>query len=178
MTKLSLALTLCLGWFYSQAPTLTTNWTIDNNYKISFSATGAKGTFKGLTGSITFDSQALETASMKVRVATNTISTGNKTKDKHAKGKSWFHVEKYPTIQFNSTQFSKSNTGYLVKGNLTMHGVTQLISIPFTFSETSNGGMFQGSFKLNRKDFKIYGPAFGFIVSNEIKIDLQVPVSS
>ena len=177
MSKLSLVFALCFGWLYSQAPNLATDWTIGENYKIAFSATGVKGTFQGLSGAIIFDPGQLDAASMKVTVATKTIATGNKTKDKHAKGKNWFHIEKYPTIQFTSTQFSKSDVGYQVKGNLTMHGVTKSITIPFTFSESTNGGIFKGNFKLNRKDFKIYGPAFGFIVSNEIKIDLQVPVS-
>lgn len=50
------------------------------------------------------------------------INTGNGMKNSHAKGATWFDVEKYPTINFVSSAISKSATGYEAKGTLEMHG--------------------------------------------------------
>ena len=61
------------------------------------------------------------------------------------------------------------------KGNLSMHGVTKEITIPFTFSKNEKGGVFAGSFSVNRKDFKL-GENNGH-AADVLKIDLSVPVS-
>jgi polyisoprenoid-binding protein YceI len=56
-----------------------------------------------------------------------------------------------------------------------MHGVKRSILIPFTFSKTSQGAAFAGSFTVNRNDFKIGKP--GGDVGEQIKIDISVPVT-
>lgn len=152
------------------------NWKITDDYVISFEGGGAKGVFKDLKGSIVFDEKNLTASSMDVRVEVNSIDTGNKTKDKHAKGKSWFHAEKYPFISFKSEHFRPTAEGYEVVGELELHGTKKEVVIPFTFEQTKEGGVFAGQFSVLRKDYGIKGPLFGFTVGNDFKIDLRVPV--
>ncbi len=152
-------------------------WSITQDYEIRFKTSSAKGTFSNLTGTVIFDQNNLSAAQMNVSVDVNTIDTGNKTKDKHARGKSWFNEEKYPKISFQSTSFQKTGTGYNVSGNLQIRDVTKSIEIPFTFKETSTGGLFVGSFKVKRKDYNINGPWLSnTMVGKTIQIDLRVPV--
>ena len=157
--------------------TFSVNWNIDPNYSIKFGGSKAEGTFSGLTGTVVFDPKNISSAKMDVSVAVNTIKTGNSTKDSHAKGSSWFDAEKYPSIQFSSTAFLPEGKNYAVTGNLTLHGVTKKIVIPFQFSETNEKGLFTGNFKVKRKDFGINGNFFGFAVGDDFAIELQVPVS-
>lgn len=153
------------------------NWNITQDYQIKFDTKGATGVFKDLSGNISFDPEKLDASQMKVQVKVNTIDTGNETKDKHAKGKSWFDAEKYPYIRFTSKRFTRGNAGYQVVGELELHGTKKEITIPFKFKEDNNNGVFEGSFSVNRKDYGIKGPIFGFVVGNEIDIDLSVPVT-
>lgn len=170
---------LILLFLFSFATSLVTiNWTVDEDYAIRFDTSAASGTFKGLKGDITFDPTDLKNAQIDVNADVNTISTGNTTKDNHARNSSWFDAEQYPTIRFVSTSFTKATAGYVVTGQLTLHGTTKKISFPFTFEETATGGLFVGDFQVNRKDYGINGNAFSFAVGKEVDIELRIPVSS
>ena len=152
------------------------DWKIMDDYTIKFSGSGAEGTFKGLEGTVVFDANHLDKSFFNVTVDARTISTGNKTKDRHARGSSWFDVEKYPKIGFESSAFMRVGSGYQVTGMLNMHGIKKEITIPFTFSGDNNSGFFEGNFKVNRKDFGINGPFLAFTVGDEFEVHLKVPV--
>lgn len=156
---------------------LNFNWGINEGYSIKFSGKNAEGTFSGLSGLIQFDDKNIAAAKFDVVVKTNTIQTGNATKDKHARGDSWFDVEKYPEIRFTSSSFEKVGAGYTVKGRLTLHGTTREVSIPFTFKRNGEDGIFEGRFVVNRNDYGIEGNFFGFSVGDMFTIDLRVPVT-
>jgi len=152
------------------------NWNIDPNYSIKFSGTKAEGTFSALKGTIIFDPHNLPASKIDVTVNANTIKTGNDTKDEHAKGSSWFDVEKYPVIKFTSSSFSKSADKYIVTGILELHGTKKKIQIPFSFTNSGGKGLFTGDFTINRKDYGINGNVFGFAVGTEFTVSLKVPV--
>ncbi|MEL7222144.1 MAG: YceI family protein [Bacteroidota bacterium] len=153
-----------------------TSWSIASDYQIKFTGTGATGTFSNLKGTINFMPDNLAGSNMRVSVATATISTGNTTKDKHARGESWFHADKYPKITFVSTAFRQKNNAYTVVGQMTIRGVNQSVEIPFTFEETSGGAVFVGEFTVDRQDYGIEGPWLSFTVADEFDISLRVPV--
>jgi len=153
------------------------DWAIEDDYQIRFSGNGAKATFSELESDIQFNPSNLSASTMAVQVAARTINTGNNLKDKHARGDNWLHVEKYPQIRFQSTGFRQKGAAYEVTGQLTLHGVTRSVSIPFEFVQTPQGARFDGDFSVNRQDYGIKGPLLGFVVSNEIDISLRVPVS-
>ena len=46
------------------------------------------------------------------------------------------------------------------------------------FSRSGNTAMFEGTFTVNRKDFDITGPFFGFVVGDEFEVTLKVPVQA
>ena len=152
------------------------NWGIASDYSIKFSGKNAEGTFQGLSGTIVFDEKEPTKSKFDVVVKANTIKTGNDTKDKHARGDSWFDVEKYPDIRFASSSFEKVGAGFLVKGKLTLHGTTKDVAIPFTFKKDGSNGLFEGRFIVNRSEYGIEGNFFGFSVGEAFTIDLRVPV--
>lgn len=153
------------------------SYTIGDNYVIRFDGRGAGGTFRGLEGEIVFDPADLTAARMDVSVDATTIETGNKTKDKHARGDAWFDVETYPTIRYVATDFKRTETGFIASGKLTLHGTTKAMPLPFTFERTAEGGAFAGAMTVDRKAFGIKGPWLGFTVGDEFLVELVVPVT-
>ncbi len=156
---------------------LNINWNIGPNYSIKFSGTKAEGSFTGLAGTINFDKGQLANAKIDVSVDANTINTGNSTKDKHAKGDSWFDVAKYPKIKFTSTNFTKNANQFIVTGILELHGTKKEVVFPFNYVENGNKATFNGSFKIDRKDYGIKGNMMGFMVGNEFTVTLNIPVT-
>src|SRR5690606_40565549 len=49
----------------------------------------------------------------------------------------FFAVETYATICFKSVSVSKTNNGYSTTGELSIHGVTKTVTIPFTFKNNT-----------------------------------------
>jgi polyisoprenoid-binding protein YceI len=149
------------------------NWQIKDGYDLKFSGTKVEGNFEKIKGDIVFDESELSTAKFDLNIEVESIATGNFLKNRHAKGDNWFDAEKYPNIKFVSSKFSKTTNGYLVKGMLTMHGISKEIEIPFTFSNA----VFKGNFSVNRMDYKI-GTMEGMSkkVSNEVKLNITIPV--
>ena len=157
-------------------PPVETTWKITNDYEVRFSGSGAEGTFRGLTGTLIFDPKVPEQARLDVRVDARTIDTGNKTKDKHARGESWFAVEQYPEIRYRSSRVESTNDGYRTTGVLTLHGVEKEISFPFTFTPQGEGALFEGNLLVDRQEFGIKGPFLGFVVGDTFEVSLRVPV--
>ena len=83
-------------------------------------------------------------------------------RDKHLRGDDFLHVDKYPEAKFVSTGFTqgKDGTGVL-KGNLTLHGVTKPLEIDVEFigaGEDPWGGYrrgFEGKTRFAMADFGI-----------------------
>lgn len=157
---------------------LSASWNISPDYAIRFSGSKAEGTFWGLRGIITYDPAAPAQTAIDVSVDAATIKTGNSLKDKHARGESWFDVQKYPTIRFTSSSVARRGDTYVAAGCLTLHGVTKTVVIPFTFTQPAAGqGLFTGQFTLNRHDYGIEGNFLGFSVGDEFVVELRVPVA-
>lgn len=152
------------------------NYTIDSNYSVKFDGGKVAGTFSNLTGTIYFQENNLAQSKIEVEVDVATIKTGSDKMDEHAKKDTWFDAEKFPKIKYKSLSFTKTPEGYSVLGNLTMHGVTKAVSIPFTFKKSNTGGLFEGKFKVNRQDYGIKGNSFGFLVKDLYEVTLKVPV--
>jgi polyisoprenoid-binding protein YceI len=151
------------------------NWKIADKYNISFSTNGVSGIFKKFSGNIIFDDKNPGASKFDVSIDVNSINTGNGMQNKHAKSADWFDAARYPSIQFTSKKIIRTAAVYQVIGDLKLHGISKELTIPFKFSSTENGGMFTGSFTVNRNDFKI-GKAGGE-VGDIIKLNVSVPVT-
>ena len=150
------------------------NWTINEDYSIRFTSKEPSGIFKGLKGNIIFDEKNPGESKFDVTIDVATINTGNGMMNNHAKNAQWFDAEKYPVIKFTSNEITKTSSGYQAKGDLELHGVKKEYIIPFTFQNTDKGGIFTGSFDVNRLDFNMGDAKHA---STILKIDISVPVS-
>lgn len=150
-------------------------WSIAPGYSVKWSTTGdAAGIFKGLAGNIQFDENNLATAVFNVSIDVATLNTGNGLMNTHAKSAEYLDAVKYPKITFVSSKVVKAGAGYQATGNLTMHGVTKPLTLPFTFQRTGTGGLFHAAFTVNRVQF---GVGKSGDVDDNISIELSVPVT-
>jgi polyisoprenoid-binding protein YceI len=96
-------------------------------------------------------------------------------RDNHLRSDDFFDVKNYPQIRFVSEKVTgtKKNGTLFVSGKLTMKGITKEISFPFTAQPITDGFLFNGEFKLNRRDFKVGG---GSTVSDNLTVLLKVVV--
>lgn len=155
-----------------------TNRSIDPNYTLKFSTRAVEGTFSGLKGTVIFTPDDLANSKIDVVVDANSINTGNKTKDEHAKGTDWLYTSLFPQIKFTSSSFNKTGNTYSMEGRMELHGVVQTINIPFSYEETNGKGYFAGIFFINRTNFFVNGSGMkASIVGDDIKVEFKVPTS-
>jgi len=150
-------------------------WQITDGYSISFTNDEASGIFKDFKGTLVFDEQNPGAGKFDVVIDVTSINTGNGLQNKHAKSDEWFDAAKYPQMHFVSRSMARAGNGYQVTGDLDLHGVKKALTIPFTFKRTAQGGVFTGSFTVNRSDFGIGKP--GGEVPEPVKLDISVPVT-
>lgn len=139
------------------------------------------GRFNELKGSYTLDA---DPAKCKFQISINaaSIDTGNAGRDGHLKSPDFFNVGEFPLITFESTKVATKQDGdktiYEVTGNLTMHGVTKEVTLPFVkLGEKDTGRDFRSGIfcetTLKRTEFGISNgvPMVGDDV--EIKISIE-----
>ncbi|MEB0260445.1 MULTISPECIES: YceI family protein [unclassified Mucilaginibacter] len=130
------------------------------------------GVIGGVQGNITFDPAKLATSKIEATADVNAINTDNDMRDEHLKRDDYFDVQKYPKMSLSSVSFKK-NSGNNFTGvfNLTVKGITKPIEVPFAYATVATGNLFKGSFKINRKDFKIGGNSM--TMSDDVTINFE-----
>ena len=144
-----------------------------------------KGEFKQFDSSLVADDDNLTNALAKASIQVASISTNNDDRDGHLKSVDFFEVEKFPTINFESTSIERfdEENGQL-KGNLTIKGITKEVSFDLEFGGISKDpwGNEKAGFSLNgninRADFGLTWNAAletgGVLVSDVIKIAAEI----
>ena len=123
-----------------------------------------QGRFTDVSGKLVVDPQRLDRSSVAFRIGTDSVDTAVAPRNAHLKTKDFFDVATYPEITFASRSVRKRGKGYVAVGDLTMHGVTREIAIPFKAYGPAEVGPQMGGvrvgivsepFTLNRMDFGI-----------------------
>ena len=96
----------------------------------------AKGKFIDFKGGIALQPEADNNGQVVFVIKSNSISTSNVVIDNVVRSKSYMDVERYPEILFVSSGFSwLSETRGLLKGKLTLHGVTKAVAFNVELSD-------------------------------------------
>ena len=128
----AVAITAILSSFQSIGQS---SWTLDKAHaKLGFTIThlmvsDVEGWFKNFDAKITASKSDFSDAVVEMTGDVNSINTENEKRDAHLKSADFFDAEKFGTLTFKSTSFKKSGNNYIVKGNLTMHGVTKPVEL-------------------------------------------------
>lgn len=95
------------------------------------------GRFNNVTGQFIIDSQSPANSRFTVRIAADSIDTGNQQRDDHLRSPDFLNVKQFPEITFQSTSVTPINDGLSVTGNFTMHGVTKVITLELRGGKTA-----------------------------------------
>ncbi len=115
----------------------------------------------------------LSKSSFRAEIKVGSINTGIERRDNHLKRPDFFDAEKFPEIIFQSNTIKKTEDGYLVNGELTMHGITKSIEIPLEFKGSVDRYLaFEAKSSLLRSDYEVgtdyVHPGFPDFLSNKV----------
>ncbi len=125
------------------------------------------GEFKDFEGTFTFDPDNIEAASISVDVDVTSLDSGHEIRDQHILGENYLNASEFPYAKFVSTSvIDKGHGNIKVRGNFSLHGITQEIAIESTLVGAGNdpwGGYrigFEGSTVLDMREFgyESFGP--------------------
>ncbi|MEM7290495.1 MAG: cytochrome b/b6 domain-containing protein [Pseudomonadota bacterium] len=130
------------------------------------------GKFESWQAEILFDPESLDKSSVDVRIDTKSLALGGVTDQ--AKSVDFLDVETHPQARFAATEFTTTENGYLATGELTLHGKTITVSLPFDLKIDGDNAAMSGSISLNRMDFDV--GAKGFADEQSVAFNVQVDV--
>ena len=181
MKKISTLLTLAL---FATAASAQSTWTVDKAHShVKFTIThlavsDVDGTFKDFDASIVAAKPDFSDAKYTFSAKTASVDTENEKRDGHLKSADFFDVEKFPTLSFVSTSVKAAGTNkYKVTGNLTLHGVTKVVTLDAAYRGTITNPMtktpdagFKITGTIKRSDFG-FGSKYGSpMLSDEVEL--------
>jgi polyisoprenoid-binding protein YceI len=172
--------------------TVTTTWNLDPVHSVAefkvkhMMISNVKGQFTGISGVLTLDENDIAGSRVEASIDASSINTRDAQRDTHLKSADFFDVEKFPTLNFQSTSVKRTGDGELaVTGNLTIHGSSREVVFKVE-GPTAPGKDPWGNTRvglsavtrINRKDFGLTWNAAletgGILVGDEITITLDV----
>jgi polyisoprenoid-binding protein YceI len=179
--------------FALAAPTLAaTTYTIDPNhstveFKVRHFLSRVPGEFNDFSATIVRDDQNPANSSVEFAIQAASIDTGVEKRDNHLRSADFFDVANHPTITFKSSKVEKvSDSQYKVTGQLTLRGVTKVITLAVDYAgemPDGSGGVragFSTETNLDRKEFNIsWNKALdhgGYMLADEVEIEITLSV--
>ena len=167
------------------------SWIVDHVHSIvgfevkHMMVSHVRGLFDSFLAEIDADDLTdLTTANIVFKIDTNSINTRNHMRDDHLKSADFFDVNRYPTIEFESKEISKSEGGYKVTGDLTIKDTTKPVTFDVVFGgkATDPWGKevygYVAEALINREDFGLTWNAAletgGVLVGKEVKIKAEL----
>jgi polyisoprenoid-binding protein YceI len=137
------------------------------------------GEFGEYSVDIDGDPSKPETVKVEASIDVASIDTQNAKRDDHLKSPDFFDAAKYPKIRFTSIGVKAKGSQLTVKGNLTMHGKTKLVSIPFKVAKGKNGAgvdvtTYKGKLTLDRTEFGIGTDSVAAKISLEDEVEIEL----
>jgi polyisoprenoid-binding protein YceI len=172
---------LILLWFWIANPErMDTHENAENTQEESYIkfnirnlGLNVEGVFTSFTTSVNYNKTQPSSSSFSAKIQVNSINTGINKRDNHLKQEEYFHVEKYPTISFQSSSVSAPGTNrLLVKGNITIKGKTLPIELQVALKEVGGKTQFTITGQVDRRDFGVGGNSW--TMSDDVYLNLYI----
>ena len=169
-------------------------WAAPENYQIDDSHSFANwnvrhivgkttGTFAGVKGTLMLVPANPNTGSANVTVSLYSLESGHRERDVHLLTSDFLDANAYPEMRFVASGFRSTGKDMgVMSGQLTLHGATRQVNIPYKILGTATdpwGNVrtaFEGTFSLNRSDYGILKFVDGGsgMIGNTVEITLLV----
>lgn len=151
--------------------------------KVSFTAAtlifDVDGEFRQYEVEIDGDPAKPETVKVRASIDVASIDTKNAKRDNHLRSPDFFDAEKHPKITFASTSVRSKSDQLIVKGQLSMHGKTKEVTIPFKVANGKNGAgvpttTYKGKLTIDRNDFGIGTDSIAAKISLQDEVEIKL----
>lgn len=160
------------------------SWTADPMHsKLSFGVvhlgiSEIDGLFNQFKATIQSSKEDFSDAVFELTVETKSVNTQVEMRDNHLRSADFFDVEKFPTMQFKSVSLTPvSKDQYLLRGNLTLNGVTKPVAMNLwyrgTITDAKTGKKtagFQLTGIIKRSDYNFGSKFPSPMLSDEVRI--------
>ena len=164
--------------------TIQTAWENDDPHsQLGFTVThlgiaDVSGTFNDIDVTVNSSKPDFSDATLELTVKTASIDTRVEARNKHLKSADFFDTEKFPTLNFKSTEIKAAGKNmYKLTGNLSLHGVTRPVTLDLLYKGTVENPMskkqtagFQVSGTIKRSDFNVGAGFPAPMISDEVRI--------
>ncbi len=170
-----------------------TTWKVDASHtSVNFAVrhimiSKVRGRFGAFTGHAVYDDATNAWKSAEATVEVASIDTREEKRDAHLRSADFFDVQKFPSITFKTSGVeARGDDKFLVRGLLTIHGVTKEIALDTEITGTGKdpwGGdrtAFSARGSISRKDFgMVWNQALeagGIAVGDKVEIEIEAQV--
>lgn len=152
----------------------------DVGFKIKhMQISNTKGNFKDFEGIVDFDENSMKLNKLEATIKITSVDTGNEKRDNHLRSADFFDVQKFPEMKFVMTEFKFDDDDKdegIVKGDLTIKGVTKPIELEYEFGGISKGDVekigFNLSGKIDRTEFGVGEKSVA--LGSEVKLEIEI----
>ena len=144
------------------------------------------GAITKFTPDIRFDENHLDQSKVTVDIDITSIDGKDPERNKSIKGADWFDTDRFPTARFETTSFAKTgDNAFTASGNLTIHGVTVPVQLPFTLAHEAVGFgqdrvIMTGTVTLDRSKFQLGTGDWAdpSVIANEVPVNIKITATS
>lgn len=136
-----------------------------------------RGRFERFTAMISFDPADPASGSIVGVVQMDSARSGDAERDATLMEEDWFDPGNHPESRFESERIEQLDDGsYAAHGHLTMIGVSQPVTMTFTFKVSDSTANFSGNFSIKRLEFGMGWDSTNWIadeVAVQVRLKLQ-----
>ncbi len=134
----------------------------------------ADGTFHRVSGEFRVEAGRPETASGRVSVEVASIDTGIRMRDNHLRSAEFFDAARFPEATFVASAVRREGERLVVRGELTIRGVTRPVSVPVTVTPAAGTIRVVGQLTVNRRDFGVAYDSFLNPIKDEVSVSFDL----
>ena len=135
-----------------------------------------EGEFREFSGEVVYQRSARTASTVWIDIVTASVDTYFEARDIGLRGDEYLAVETYPIARFHSTAVEERRGGLIVRGELTMHGISRPVEIDCDLLDLADTLVVNGRAKLSREAFGVSGPDLSneIIIGNQVSLGMQL----